>query len=1319
MSTVVVQRPTRRPSPEMPSGELILESPPEIPAPGGKQWTQALTFLPMLAMMAAMMIMFSGSMAGSLRYVVFGLFGVAMLGMVVMGFVNSGGPNKREMGNARRLYLRGMAQQRVRLLRNVHKQRDAMVYLHPEPTALPSLAGSYRLWERRPSDPDFAVTRIGTGPQSPTTVLVPPEAKPLEQLEPLSAVALRRFLSTYSAIPHLPLAVALTGFARIHLRGERTRTVALVRSMIAQLGTLHAPDDIRVAVCAGREELPEWDWLKWLPHALHAEKSDAVGPLRLVAPTITGIEAMLDDLLSTRPRFNPETRRESGTHLVVVLDGGELAGSDHLLAGQGVDGVSIVDMTTTPPRSLDRSALILDIGPEGALSTVGYEGHTELGTADELDEVTAEALARQLAPFRLTGARGEQALSNDLGLAELLDLGDPYAFDPVSTWVQRPNRDRLRVMFGIHEDGRPIEVDLKESAQDGMGPHGLLIGATGSGKSELLRTLVLSLAITHPPNSLNFTLIDFKGGATFTRLDTLPHTSAVITNLADELPLVDRMTDALNGELIRRQELLRAAGNYSSLRDYERARAAGAPLAEVPTLLVICDEFSELLSAKPDFIDTFVQIGRVGRSLGVHLLLASQRLEEGRLRGLDTHLSYRIGLRTFSVMDSRTVLGVNDAFELPRAPGHGFLKFSTEPMERFRSAYVSGVYRRSDGSAGPAAGGARPEVLGYSTAYAPAVSALEPAVPEPEEDEETVGESLLDVLVDRLAGKGTPAHQVWLPPLAEPPTLDGLLGAPVPDEVRGLRAPGDALAGRLRAVIGVVDRPFEQRRDPLEFDLSAGGGHAVVMGGPRSGKSTALRTLVTSLACTHTPAEVQFYCLDFGGGSLAVLRGLPHVGGVANRQNTGAVRRTVAQVASVLAERERRFAARDVDGIAAYREAKARGEFPEDSYGDVFLVVDGWQTLRKEFEDVEETVCDIAARGLAYGVHVVAACARFFELRPAVRDLFGSKAELRLGDPIDTMIDRVGALNVPESAPGRGLATSKHQMLLAVPRADGRESGTELHAATTALVEDIAGAWPGEHAPRVRLLPNTLPYEELPPRDDDEPGMRLTVGIAEQDLRPVRLDFTANPHFLLLGDAQAGKTGFLRVLARRITESYTPSQARILLVDHRRGLLGDVGPDHLLGYGTDAVSTRKLMEEAARGMAERLPGNTITPDQLRKRNWWSGPELFVLVDDYDLVATPMDNPFTPLLDYLPQGRDIGLHVVLTRRTGGAGRGLFETFMSRVRDVGSPGLLLSGDKDEGPLIGGLKPEPLPPGRGRLVSRGETPRLIQLGWLPPAE
>lgn len=1309
MATVVVTRPERRPAPELPSGEVLLEAPPEIPEPAGRTWAQLVVVLPMVAVMAAMLLLFSGGAAGVLRFAVFGLFGVAVLGMVVASLANSAGPGKREMGQARRGYLRGLAQQRLRVTRAIRRQREALAYLHPEPAALLSLVPGDRLWERRRSDEDFAVARVGVGPQSPAVELVPPDTLPLERLEPLSALALRRFVTTYASVPDLPLALALGGFGVVHVTGDRHRAAGLVRAVLAQLAAFHAPDDLRVAVCAHAAARPDWDWVKWLPHALHPDRADALGPVRLVASGVDALEALLDDVLADRPRFDPDApRATAGPHLVVVLDGGAVAGSDHLMTGGGVEGVTVLDLSSPPPRLPDRATLVLRVDADGALSARTTEGEVGLGRADELDRATAEGLARELAPLRLTGGGGgEQAFTGDLGLAELLELGDPYSFDPRATWQQRPNRDRLRIPFGVREDGTPVELDLKESAQDGMGPHGLLIGATGSGKSELLRTLVLGLAVTHPPESLNFALIDFKGGATFTALDRLPHTSAVITNLADELPLVDRMADAVNGELVRRQELLRAAGNFASLRDYQKARAAGAPLPEVPTLLVVCDEFSELLTAKPDFIDIFVQIGRLGRSLGVHLLLASQRLEEGRLRGLDAHLSFRIGLRTFSEMDSRTVLGVGDAFALPRAPGHGFLRFATEPMTRFRSAYVSGVHRRPGTGAAPGA----PDVPGmaeYTTDYVPPKVVHEA---EPEVDDEAVGESLLDILVDRLTGRGTPAHQVWLPPLDASPSLDALLGPPAHDPVRGLCA---GRGGGLRAVVGLVDRPFEQRREHLELDLSGAAGHVVVTGGPRSGRSTAVRTLVASLALTHTPREVQFYCLDFGGGTLAGLRGLPHVGGVAGRQNAGAVRRTVAEVAAVLERRERLFAEHSVDGIAGFRAQRRAGRFPDEPHGDVFLVVDGWQTLRKEFEDLEGAVNDIAVRGLSFGVHVVGTCARSFELPPAIRDLFGSRLELRLGDPLDSAVDRRAAAAVPEGAPGRGVTTGKHQMLIALPRVDGSSDVDSATAGQAAMVEAVAAAWPGAPAPEVRLLPARVAEADLPARDD---GLRFAVGLAEHDLGPVLLDFAADAHFLLLGDTESGKTSFLRLLARRIVASRTPREARLLVIDHRRGLLGDVPDSHLLGFGGDGTTTAHLLSEAARAMAQRLPSPDITPAQLRERSWWTGPELFVLVDDYDLVATGMDNPFLPLLPYLPQGRDIGFHVVVTRRTGGAGRALFETFLARLRDVGSPGLLLSGDKDEGPLLGGLKPEPLPPGRGRLVGRRRAPSLVQLAR--PAE
>ncbi|MEV4623452.1 type VII secretion protein EccCa [Asanoa sp. NPDC049573] len=1243
MSTVLVRRPPRRPAPEIPGGELRVEPPPELPQPTGGRWQQLMMLLPMLGGGVAMAMMM-GRGGGTYSYVVGGMFGISSLAMLATSW-GYGGPRKAELLAARRDYLRHLSALRRQARATVTRQRDGLFYRHPDPSRLWSTVGSYRLWERRPADPDFAVVRVGIGPQTLATTLVSPVTKPLDELEPMTAGALRGFLDAYSVVPDLPVALSMRGFSRVHVRGSP----ALVRAMVAQLATFHAPDDLVLAVAAGPGRRAAWEWVKWLPHARHPSRFDALGALRLVSDTMAGLAALLEGV--------------SGPHVVVVSDG---AGASSW--PDGADGVTVVEVDGTPPRLLDPATVVLTRVASGALETTTAAGVSCVGVADGLDVASAEALARRLAPLRLAG--GDSLPAADLGVLDLLGLASPDAYTVADGWSPRSPRDHLRVPIGVGADGHPVELDLKESAHDGMGPHGLLIGATGSGKSELLRTLVLGLAATHSSAELNMVLVDFKGGATFASLDRLPHTAALITNLADELPMVDRMVDAINGELIRRQELLRRAGNFVSRHDYEQARAAGAALAPLPSLLVVCDEFSELLSAKPDFIDLFVQIGRLGRSLGVHLLLASQRLEEGRLRGLDTHLSYRIGLRTFSPFESRAVLGVPDAYELPRAPGHAYLKAGTDPLRRFRVAYVSGpVPLRS-------AGLASPRVLPFTTEQQALVTPR--AVPSP------TGPSLLDALVDRIEGQGPPAHRVWLPPLSSSSSLDEVLGAPVVLPGRGLTFANPELHGALQVPVAVIDRPFDQRRDLLWFALDGAAGHVAVVGAPRSGKSTALCTLVCGLALAHTPAEARFYCLDFGGGGLAMLRDLPHVGGVAGRHDAAAARRTVGELTALLAERER----------------------GGDATEHVFLVVDGWSTLRGEFDDLEPQVAELAGRGLAYRIHVLASANRWLDFRPATRDLFGARLELRLGDPSDSMISRKAAADVPAGSPGRGVTSEGLHLLTLRPALTGDRP----------LPQAVAAAWSGPPAPPVRLLPPAVRYSDLDLSATT--GLTLPIGIAEADLRPVTVDFATDPHFVLFGDAECGKSSFLRALAATVTGRFRPDEARLIVVDYRRSLLGAVKTDHLIGYGTAAADTEELIDSAAGYLRRRLPPADVTPEQLRDRSWWTGPELFVLVDDYDLVAAGPSNPLRALAEFLPQARDVGLHLVLTRRAGGAARSLYEPIIQRLRELASPGLVMSGDADEGPLVGQVRPARLPPGRGRLVTRREGTRLIQLAHLPPS-
>ncbi|MDI3390417.1 type VII secretion protein EccCa [Streptomyces sp. B-S-A8] len=1313
MSQIVVKRPPRAALPEVPAHELVLQSPPELPR--GQQEGVLMQLLPMLGMGSSVVFFFMPGAHPFMR-----IMGVLMListlAMVIAQFVRYRRGNQGEMADARRDYLKYLAQLRRAVRKTERAQRNVQLYVHPDPDQLWSVvAEGTRTWERRVGDKDFAQARIGVGPQQLATPLIAPETAPVDELEPLSAGAMQQFLAVHGTVERLPVALSMRAFYHLTLSGDGASAQSAARALVAQLATLHSPEDLLIAVVSEPGAVQDWEWVKWLPHTQVPGQLDGAGTKRLFGDDLEEVEQLLYERLEGRPRFSREAPPVlDRPHIVIVLDGAMMPATSLLAAPEGLQGVTVVDVVD---GNLEE--------PPGGLNAVVHPGRLRLeaqgdtvyeGAPDALSLIEADVLARRLAPLRIGGDDDEPLLAN-LDFTDMLDLGDAATVEVTRTWRPRSTAERLRVPIGVGEDGEPVMLDLKEAAQDGMGPHGLCVGATGSGKSELLRTLVLGLAVTHTSETLNFVLADFKGGATFAGMTDLPHVSAVITNLADDLTLVDRMGDAIRGELQRRQELLRSAGNFASLHDYEKARAAGQALEPLASLVLVIDEFSELLTAKPDFIEMFIQIGRIGRSLGVHLLLASQRLEEGKLRGLDTYLSYRIGLRTFSAAESRAALGVPDAYHLPSVPGSGYLKFGTDEMVRFKAAYVSGSYR----SGGPAVADGHAPIERRSAVFTaepvPATYAPhDPRTVRPDTTEsDALTDTVLDVIVRRLEGQGPPAHQVWLPPLDRSATLAQLLPPLTTNPARGHTTTDPLVTGQLTAPLGLIDKPFEQRREVLRQNFSGAAGHMLIVGGPQSGKSTLLRTLISSFALTHSPHEVQFYGLDFGGGGMAALADLPHVGGIASRLDPERVRRTVAEVAGILNRREEFFRAHAIDSIAAYRRKRAAGELPGEAWGDVFLLIDGWGAFKNDYEALEGVVADLAGRGLGYGIHIVVTTSRHMEIRAAIKDQLLARLELRLGDTMDSEFDRKVAANVPVGMPGRGQTPDHLHFMAALPCIDEVQAGEDLSEVTSRFVQTVREAWNGPAAPTVRLLPRRVPADQLP-KGSESTDLGLAIGLDETNLAPVHVNFDTDPFFLVFGESESGKTALLRHLTQKICERYTPDQAKIVVGDYRRSLLEVVPSTHLLEYAPTASALGTHMDAIARLMERRQPPDDVTPQQLRDRSWWTGAQLFVVIDDYELVSTQADNPLAVMVDHLPFARDVGVRFIIARSTAGASRSMYESFMQRIKELGAQGVVLSGDPNEGDILGSVRATPMPQGRGHFVSRKRGTPLVQLAWTP---
>lgn len=1317
-------------APKLPRGTIAIQPPPDVVESQGPA-NIIMMIVPMFGSMGIMIFMAMSNTSNPRMLLLAGFMVVAMISMVGFTTYRQISQHRQKVNTQRREYLAYLAGLREDVRRGEQDQRAVANWQLPMAEALPMLVQQgERLWERDGGNPLSFSTKIGVSDQPLVLDLQEPELAPLADSDPVCLSAVTRFVSTYRMVDDLPVGISIGDYANIEITGNRVAGRELARGMVMTLATLVNPDEFKVAIVRTDDIADEWDWVKWLPHARSAER-DAIGPMRMIGGTVAEVTGLLPAGMLGRPAFRARSAGAALPQLLLIVDGVPLSPAER--AKFAVEGVCVMELLEEWGRLESYSTLRLALTPrsdgtsqlEIATLSDGATVVTAAGMSRELALATARRLARH--GVDEGGAaeverprRGAADPTRTSDLLELLGLGDARDFDPLVDITRREGRARLNVPFGVSPEGVPVNLDIKENAQQGMGPHGLLIGATGSGKSEVLRTMVLAMAATHSPEQLNFVLVDFKGGATFAGMSELPHVSATITNLENELQLVDRMEEALHGEMVRRQELLRAAGNFANVGDYEAARRAGAHNSPpMPALFVIIDEFSELLTAKPGFIDTFVAIGRLGRSLEIHLLLSTQKLEESKLRGLESHLSYRVGLRTFSQQDSRAVLGTPDAFHLPAVPGVGFLKTAGDEMTQFRASYVAAPPKPRRSTAAATAPGAKPVAARILPFSARPVLSREPvAIDEPVVDDSPVvkagderwdGMTVADIMVTKLLPLEPRAHQVWLDPLEVPSTLDELYGDLTISREHGLHSPSGRAAGRLAVPIGVKDLPREQRREHHVLDLAGGGGHVAIYGASQTGKSTALRTLVLALALVNTPREAQFYILDFGGGTFAGFEGGAHIAGVAGRDRPDKVARMIAEITGIMQQREAYFRANGIDSMVTYRQGRDEGRF-DDGYGEVFLVIDGWQNMKADIVDLDRTIMDLTGRALAVGVHLLVSSNRQADLRQAMQGAFGTIVELRLGEHRDSAINGKAAARVPEGKPGHGIAASEHQMLVGLPRIDGSGDATTVAAGVAHAWQSIAGAWSGEPGPKLRLLPEMLPLAEVRALAPAAPVPLL--GIDEARLAPVPFDLGADGHMYVFGDTQKGKTNTLRVIIDEVMRTKQPREAQFFLVDFRRSMLQEVPDVHLAGYYTTHEVATAAMKEIAGLLLQRIPGPEVTPQQLRDRSWWQGPEFYIVVDDYDLVHTSKGNPLAPIVELLPQWRDLGLHVIVARRSGGAGRALYDPLIRGLADVGAPALLLPGDPEEGAIVSRVKMQFGPAGRAQLVSRADGRRIVQI-------
>lgn len=1374
-----------RPTPEKPPvikpENIVLPTPLSIPPPEGKPWWLVVVGVLVVGLLIGMVSMTFAS--GSH---VFGgagaIFPIFMIGGVAMMMFGGRFGGQQQMSRPKLDAMRAQFMLMLDMLRETaHESADSMDanyrWFHPAPTTLTAAVGSPRMWERKPDGKDlnFGVVRVGVGMTRPEVTWGEPQNMPTDiELEPVTGKALQEFGRYQSVVYNLPKMISLLVEPWYSLVGDREQVLSLMRAIICQLAFSHGPDHVQMIVVSA--DLDEWDWVKWLPHFGDPRRHDAAGNARMVYASVREFAAEQAELFAGRGSFTPRHASSSAQtptpHTVIIADATDPQW-EYVISAEGIDGVTFFDLTggsmwsSVPERTLrfDERGVIEALPRDRDTWMVIDEKPWFFALTDHLSIAEAEEFAQKLARWRLAEAYEEigQRVAH-IGARDILSyygIDDPADIDFHELWGARTDtmgRSRLRAPFGNRSDnGELLFLDMKSLDEGGDGPHGVMSGTTGSGKSTLVRTVIESLMLSHPPEELQFVLADLKGGSAVKPFAGVPHVSRIITDLEEDQALMERFLDALWGEIARRKAICDSAGvddakEYNSVRS--RMRARGQDMPPLPMLVVVIDEFYEWFRIMPTAVDVLDSIGRQGRAYWIHLMMASQTIES-RAEKLMENMGYRLVLKARTAGAAQAA-GLPNAVNLPAQAGLGYFRKSLEDIIRFQAEFLWRDYIprgiNADGEETPALVHSidyvRPQL--FTNSFTPLeVSVQGPDVAttngsngshgdllEPEaveEDEEGIRVPKVGtVIIDQLRKIDFEPYRLWQPPLSQPVAIDELVNRFLGHEWQQ----DYGTAQDLVFPIGIIDRPFKHDQPPWTVDTSGPGANVLILGAGGSGKTTALQTLICSAALTHTPEQVQFYCLAYSSTALTTVARLPHVGEVAGPTDPYGVRRTVAELLALVRERKRTFLEYGIASMEVFRRRKFGGEpgpVPNDGFGDVYLVVDNYRALAEENEVLIEQVNVIINQGPSFGVHVIVTADRESELRPPVRSGFGSRVELRLAAVEDAKLVRSRFAKEVPVKPGRGMVAVNYVRLDADPQAGLHTLVARPALARTpnnifesdSIVEAVSRLTSAQ-APPVRRLPAIFGVQqvrELAARDTRQ-GVGaggIAWAISELDLSPVYLNFAENSHLMVTGRRECGKTTTVATIMSEIGRLYAPGStsapptsqpsAQVWLVDPRRQLLTVLGSDYVEKFAYNLDGVQAMMTELAAVLAGREPPPGLSAEELLSRSWWSGPEIFLIVDDIQQLPTGFDSPLHKAAPWVTRAADVGLHVIVTRSFGGWSSAGSDPMLRALHQANAPLLVMDADPDEGFIRGKMKGGPLPRGRGLLMAE-DTGVFVQV-------
>ncbi|MBX3049093.1 MAG: hypothetical protein KIT46_02180 [Anaerolineales bacterium] len=1292
--------------------KVKIPSPENLPSKPTINWLTVGLPIVGVGLAIVVMIWVSGGAGGGLSYVTFLPFILASVVASVFTYSSQVKQYEKSVAEASEFYSAELKDTRKELIRITQAQTEVLQYNNPDLAACFELAESsaYRLGERRPEDADFLSLRIGAG-SLPSEIEFEGPTLTDRKNELIRMVKVGEQLKKdFSELTNVPVAVSLREVGNVGISGKRSECLEVAQAMLVQLATHHWPGECNFLVYCNSALKVDWRFAEILPHKSHLLPTP-VNELRKEAMLQLEREILAREAVGKKPPAtkDAEAAKNSLPALIVFFDNVSSVYDYPAIvqilkkgAQFGIYGVFLTERFEDSPSDCGGVITVSSTGLK--FEKTGPEGTAVLDvTTDSASSIDKLQFAKLLSGVNWKTVEDASVPPAQISFFSMFGIRKPAEL-PLEKWwngqFEKPYEQlgRLKALIGKFSPTADLVLDLSDK-DDAHGPHGFIGGATGSGKSELLKTIILSLAITHHPFDLNFALIDFKGGAAFEELESLPHVVGLMTDIEHNESYATRVIQSLTGEVNSRKRILAQAQSSGSLEKTNIADYELLPVkTPLPRLVIIFDEFAEFKDRHPEESKKLISIARVGRSLGIHLILCTQNPGAAVDNQVKQNSRFRISLNMNSPEDSREIIGIPDAYRLPAGRGY----FRIRQPQLFQTAYAGGRYTEG-------------------------------------EEDKTQLRGIVDHIIqfnERLKIPTPP--NVWEKPLPSRLNLTLLY------QNEKIQVSWDGqkwAAGNPRfATIGYYDDPTNQRQPMLQFGGPDQSAHLVIIGAPGAGKSSALAAIALDQAYRYSPEEASIYIIDFGmKNSLKALANLPHTareGGLISGEEHERIARLFSMLRSEIVHRSSVLRGTNIN---EFNDKAAK----TDKLCSIYLLIDNLsKQVNEALPGFKDQLLEIVSSGQGLGIHVAITAGSWAGIPYEISDLIDAKVSLRqsddrlYGEIVGPVPKHLTATPVGElKNPGWGLVNTNPVMEVQLAFPVAAETDKEGESNLEEVINTMAKAWSRRRPQDVKVLPTHVYSKELVDNylqhsnGSERDSLTTPVGLGLDGLDEVTISLAKDGPVILVASTVSGKgkTAFIQTWLLELARSYSKDLVQFVIVDFHSKSYGQFRD---LPNVRRFVSTSEQMEEAVKDLEEEVAKRqkkidaayAKSPEQFDEYNIVNELGMVLVVIDDMANYRKRGSPKQTELDKLFSiGADCGLRLLAAENIGQLG----STYNSVVPHLSSSncGILLGGsdgvESFNAKMPYGQKTANLPPGRGYMISNGVVSTFQTMAYWPEGE